>query len=447
MSVRAELEKLLEVINGAALLAIEEYEKNGNGVPSLDSVEKHPLDDAFDSLALRKAIRLLEGACGQLCATLAPPAHTVINRSQDYDWACLRVVIQAHVADILATKPGGMHVTELSTIVNIAPEKLGRILRALATKHCFQEVQADTFDNNRVSAILMSTNKVSSLAGVHTYECATAASVLHENIMDPTSAFSFEPDQSVFMSAVKGEGRGKTFFDWLKAHPDRGENFGQAMIGMSNVMGTLAALNAFPWSNYSTVCDIGSGIGAFAIPLLQSYPGIKVTLHDLPETIAQAKEYWAEKYPRAVADMRVEFSPMNFLEQSPAAGQDIYHIRNTIHNWADASVIVILKNVAKAMGPNSRLLIHDYVLQHLNRPESSTRSETLLDIAPAPLLPNFGAGNVRMYNQDITMLLMYNSKERTLQDSVNLAAEAGLALSKAWDLGETCILEYQLTGK
>jgi hypothetical protein len=79
MSVRAELEKLLEVINGAALLAIEEYEKNGNGVPSLDSVEKQPLDDAFDSLALRKAIRLLEGACGQLCATLAPPAHTVIN--------------------------------------------------------------------------------------------------------------------------------------------------------------------------------------------------------------------------------------------------------------------------------------------------------------------------------------------------------------------------------
>jgi hypothetical protein len=79
-------------------------------------------------------------------------------------------------------------------------------------------VQADTFDNNRVSAILMSTNKVSSLAGVHTYECATAASVLHENIMDPTSAFSFEPDQSAFRSAVKGEGRGKTFFDWLKAH-------------------------------------------------------------------------------------------------------------------------------------------------------------------------------------------------------------------------------------
>ena len=40
--------------------------------------------------------------------------------------------------------------------------------------------------------------------------------------------------------------------------------------------------------------------------------------------------------------------------------------------------------------------------------------------APDPLLANYGAGSLRMYGQDMTMLLTYNSKERTMQDLAEL---------------------------
>ncbi|KAL4079704.1 hypothetical protein J3A83DRAFT_4085377 [Scleroderma citrinum] len=44
-----------------------------NSIPIINSTELHPLDSAVDIVELRKAICLLEGACQQLCASLAPP--------------------------------------------------------------------------------------------------------------------------------------------------------------------------------------------------------------------------------------------------------------------------------------------------------------------------------------------------------------------------------------
>jgi hypothetical protein len=41
--------------------------------------------------------------------------------------------------------------------------------------------------------------------------------------------------------------------------------------------------------------------------------------------------------------------------------------------------------------------------------------------APEPLLPNFGVGNIRMYQRDLMMLISLNGKERTLRNSLELS--------------------------
>ena len=81
MSAEAQLEALLEIVNSSARQAIVEYKKEGNDVPTINSAEFHPLDTSAHHVALRKAVRLLEGACQQLCASLAPPQRTVLNVS------------------------------------------------------------------------------------------------------------------------------------------------------------------------------------------------------------------------------------------------------------------------------------------------------------------------------------------------------------------------------
>jgi hypothetical protein len=39
----------------------------------------------------------------------------------------------------------------------------------------------------------------------------------------------------------------------------------------------------------------------------------------------------------------------------------------------------------------------------------------------APVLPNFGVGSITMYQRDLTMLILHNGKERTLQNSLELS--------------------------
>ena len=49
-------------------------------VPSLDDLDAHPLDTVIaDDKELCTAIQTIEGACSQLCATIARPNHTMLN--------------------------------------------------------------------------------------------------------------------------------------------------------------------------------------------------------------------------------------------------------------------------------------------------------------------------------------------------------------------------------
>lgn len=74
---RARVEALLSLIMSTAQDAMKEYEKAGHTVPSPDS--PHPLDAAYGMLSLKRSIRILDGACQQLCTTLAQPEHTMCN--------------------------------------------------------------------------------------------------------------------------------------------------------------------------------------------------------------------------------------------------------------------------------------------------------------------------------------------------------------------------------
>lgn len=65
----------------------------------------------------------------------------------------------------------------------------------------------------------------------------------------------------------------------------------------------------------------------------------------------------------------------------------------------------------------------DYVLQSSSRSTGSadgTTDAAGLDIAPAPLLPNYGAGRIGPYLMDLSMMCLVNAKERTLDEFIEL---------------------------
>jgi hypothetical protein len=60
---------------------------------------------------------------------------------QGCELACLRVVMEFKIADILQESPSssGLHISAIGKKAGIEEGKLGRVLRLLASKHIFRE--------------------------------------------------------------------------------------------------------------------------------------------------------------------------------------------------------------------------------------------------------------------------------------------------------------------
>lgn len=92
------------------------------------------------------------------------------------------------------------------------------------------------------------------------------------------------------------------------------------------------------------------------------------------------------------------------------------------------------------MGPNSRVLIHDCVLLHaFQEPEVGTNE---FSKAPESMLLNFGSHTT--HQMDMTMWLVLNGKERTLNEFKIIGASAGLVLTQVYDLVGTMVLEFRI---
>ncbi|KAG1764256.1 O-methyltransferase-domain-containing protein [Suillus placidus] len=381
----AKLDALLNTINSSARQAIAEYKKTGHGVPSADATAFQPLDLTTDTppqegdQVARRCIPSIELDTG------TPPNY--------YVHGCV-----TRIADVLDEHPEGLSVDKLAEAVNLDEIKTARVLRALTLIGCFKEVLSR-----------------------HVSKCA---GVVYETMIDEEFSRSHEIAKSprFFVSVifyldfvVRKEGLKGEAWEFLNSTDDETRNeFHKAMLSLSELHGASAVLYHYPWDDVSSVVDIGCSVGSFSTPLAKMCPHLRITNQDLPEVIAQAKTAWEENAPEVLLDGRVEFIPINFLEDVPAVGKDVYYLRNIIHNWPDAEATKIFRNIRKAMGPNSRVLIHDCVMVQTFQESGVATDE--LTIAPEPMLPNFGAGSHRTYQMDLTMWFTLNSKERTLDE-------------------------------
>ncbi|KAL4063021.1 hypothetical protein V8B97DRAFT_2026540 [Scleroderma yunnanense] len=394
MSGEAQLEALLDIINSSACQVIAEYRNTGNSIPIINSTKLHPLNSAIDTVELRKVIHLLEGACQQLCASLAPPQQTVTN---------------------------------LSEMAGLDGSQLACVLHQLTSKGCFLEVDKDIFVINCLSLVTKSTHNLS--CSIYCImEKPFFPLILLDTLMDPEYKASHETGTALLIFAqLKLKDVGTNYFDLLKE-----DHFHRTMISFGEVMGSLLILyhgSEYPWNDVSTVYDVSCGIGTFGIPLVKAYPHLRIMNQDLEHVIIQAKEVWGNKVPEVLQEQCIDFVALNFLVEAPISRKDVYYVHCHI--------------CLRAMAPHSCLLIYDYIVTNSHHPDLVGNTGT--DVPPEPMLPNFGVGNAHLFVTDIAMLVLNNGKECTLNKLITLVATARLCFNKAYDLGGTTVLEFRLT--
>jgi len=190
---------------------------------------------------------------------------------------------------------------------------------------------------------------------------------------------------------------GMAFFEYLRQHPEAALNFDEAMTGFSHGE-AQAVVSAFDFSCFRTVVDVGGGHGALLATILKSHPQLHGVLFDQPQVVEGARSHLANNGLMH----RCEIIEGDFLQSIPR-GNDAYILKYILHDWDDDRCLTILNNCRRAMTFDARLLVVEAVV-------------------PAPGEPHYAK------YQDLEMLLLFGSQERTVEEYTALFERTGFRL-------------------
>ena len=192
---------------------------------------------------------------------------------------------------------------------------------------------------------------------------------------------------------------GTPAFDYYSQHRDEGEQFGRAMANVSG-FASQAVLDAYDFSGFKTILDVGGGNGSMVLAILKRYPQLQGIVADLPYIEAQARESIQESGMAG----RCRFQEADFFQGVPE-GADAHVLKFILHDWNDEESLRLLKSCRDAIAPGGRLLVLEVVVPEGTGPDFS-------------------------HVMDLNMLVMTGGMERTAKEYESLLARAGFRLTR-----------------
>ena len=293
------------------------------------------------------------------------------------------IVLELGVAELLCDGPLGVDILAQKTDTH-APT-LYRLLRALSTVGIFNEGENHSFGLTPLARCLLP-NTMRPLARMFLSDWHDSA----WNDLDYVVRTGKPGFDHVF---------GKSLFSWMNENPEERKIFDQGQ-GLKAKGFAEAVIDAYDFSSFNSVCDIGGGQGSFLTHLLMKYPQMKGFVADLPGTALSVNNTIIKA---GIMD-RCKAIIYDFIKETPPVCEG-YFLVNILHNWDDETCSQILENISRAMDAGSRLCILEFLL------ESG---------------PCFSVAKLL----DIEVLVMGGGCERSLDEYKALLGSAELMISK-----------------
>ncbi len=198
------------------------------------------------------------------------------------------------------------------------------------------------------------------------------------SVAGPSFVLAFEEIMHSLKTGETGfeEAFGMPVFDYFAQHADEASLFSELMVGFHGGE-TAAVAAAYDFSGFGTIVDVGGGTGNMLSAILSHHEGTRGILYDMPHV---AREAPALLERNGVAD-RVTIESGSFFESVPEGG-DAYILSHIIHDWNEEQCLTILGNVRRAMKPDGRLLIVEFVLPEDDTPHLGKLADMVMLIVP-----------------------------------------------------------------
>jgi 2-polyprenyl-3-methyl-5-hydroxy-6-metoxy-1,4-benzoquinol methylase len=134
------------------------------------------------------------------------------------------------------------------------------------------------------------------------------------------------------------------------------DRYVRMMDGLIQVVGPRL-VEAFDWSGYRSVLDVGGCRGNLAGQIARAHHGLTVQVFDLPQMQPVFDEYIAEQGLTG----RVQFYAGDFF-RDPLPSSDVLVFGHILHNWAYQQRQQLVHKAFEAVNPGGALLVHDRML-------------------------------------------------------------------------------------
>ncbi|KAJ4813408.1 O-methyltransferase [Rhynchospora pubera] len=300
--------------------------------------------------------------------------------------SALRCAVELDISGLIQAYGRPMPLNELARSIPIPPEKdsmLGRLMAFLVNQAIFVQSEAG-YQLTPASELLLT--KGSNMAA---YVCAvTKGGKLCDRLSE---VFMESGERSLFEKVYDG----KTFWELAKENPEFGKSFNDSMASLSNsLMRELIASYPHIFDGLNNLVDVGGGTGTAVKFIVEAFPRLRCTVFDLPHVVAKALK--SESFDVVGGDM---------FEKIPPA--DVIFLKNVLHDWNDEDCVRILKRCKEAIESNNnggKVIAVDIIIGLESNDPIATETSLL---------------------HDISMMVLFGSKERNKQEWHDIIIRAG----------------------
>ncbi|KAG6898617.1 hypothetical protein C0993_005644 [Termitomyces sp. T159_Od127] len=263
---------------------------------------------------------------------------------------------------------------------------------------------------------------------------AKSSSQLLENIKDPATDCSSEPNHAPFNRAF---GVDIPIWLWYETQEQkyRRRRFAIAMRGVAQMQPSDLLDDVLDWKALprdSIIVDVGGGIGTSSLAVVTKNDHLNFVVQDLPMVCAEATAYWRKEYSKLIDTGRLSFSPHDFFNPQPVTNASVFILRQILHDWSDPYCVRILTELRAVATPDTKLVLVDSIIAYAcHDPTTETGLNSGYKEAPSPLLANYGAANIIPYLLDLGMMMWTNAQERTIGHLDNLLRSTGWQIANA----------------
>lgn len=189
---------------------------------------------------------------------------------------------------------------------------------------------------------------------------------------------------------------GDNFFHFLSKNPEKQCHFDKGMAKLSSYDDGVIA-QAFDFSVFSSVVDMGGGRGGLIRAIIQKYPKVRGILFDTASVIDQlnAKDF----------SNRITLQKGDFFASIPQT--DAYLFKGVLHDFNDELMHQIITNCRKHIAKTARLFVVEQVMPDDNKPH-----------------PN--------KTMDIVMMVLLGGRQRTLSEWITSIEPAGFVFHASY---------------